>query len=70
MSTYDATIVSGNTRQLPGACPWCSSSHSGVVHGGPCPRVRAIEYHPSGGVKRVEFFGDQTDASAEKRRPT
>jgi hypothetical protein len=41
--------------RLPGACPWCSSPGQSVSHGGMCPLVRNIEYHPWGGVKRVEF---------------
>jgi hypothetical protein len=31
-------------------CPYCGESH-GVL----CPQVKAIEYFPSGKVKRVEF---------------
>lgn len=32
-------------------CRYC-----GMLHPGPmCPYVRAIEYHPDGSVKRVEF---------------
>jgi hypothetical protein len=26
-----------------------------VWHTGKCPKVKAIEYHPNGGVKRIEF---------------
>ena len=36
------------------ACPWCSDHHSGR-----CPMVKAIEYHPNGTVKRVEFVSDE-----------
>lgn len=32
-------------------CWWC-----GTIHGVTCPRVKALEYHPDGRVKRVEFF--------------
>jgi hypothetical protein len=40
----------------PGGCPWCSSTLNIVLHGGgPCPRVKSIEYHPDGTIKRVEF---------------
>ena len=42
-------------NQIPGACPWCSSTYSATFHSGRCPKVRAIEYHPDGRVKRVEF---------------
>ena len=38
-----------------GICPWCSAGNIRVAHGGPCPYVKAIEYHPNGTVKRVEF---------------
>jgi hypothetical protein len=31
-------------------CRWC-----GAWHGPRCPTVQAIEYHPDGTVKRVEF---------------
>jgi hypothetical protein len=31
-------------------CQWC-----GNIHGQRCPEVRAIEYHPDGTIKRVEF---------------
>lgn len=29
--------------------------HCGSYHTGACPRVRAIEYHPNGTVKRIEY---------------
>lgn len=32
-------------------CSWCSG-----IHTGKCPLVKAIEYHPNGIVKRVEFY--------------
>jgi hypothetical protein len=49
--------VSSGVRvaSLLGACPHCSGPYSAIFHGGPCPRIRAIEYHPDGTVKRVEF---------------
>jgi len=31
-------------------CPYC-----GMIHKWKCPLVRAIEYHPNGTIKRVEF---------------
>jgi len=47
----------------PGACPWCSrpSVHHWVFHGGPCPRVKAIDYYPNGSIKRVEFWPEDED---------
>lgn len=35
-------------------CGWCGGYHSGT-----CPKVKAIEYHPDGTVKRVEFISDE-----------
>ena len=37
-------------------CPYCGNIHDGV-----CPKVKAIEYHPNGTVKRVEFHDWKTD---------
>jgi len=34
----------------PAPCPHC-----GMYHNTTCPRIRAIEYHSNGSVKRVEF---------------
>lgn len=31
-------------------CPYCATGHEGA-----CPKVKAIEYHPNGTVRRVEF---------------
>lgn len=47
MSTTSAIGVKG--------CPYCSSESVQVYHTGKCPKVKAIEYHPDGTVKRVEF---------------
>lgn len=33
-------------------CGYCGNH---IQHIGVCPRVKAIEYHPNGSVKRVEF---------------
>lgn len=54
---FDLMSAYGQALSIPGACPYCSTPHSGVIHGGPCPRVKAIEYHPNGSVKRVELWG-------------
>ena len=51
----DAMTAAGNAMQIPGACPYCSGPFNAVLHGGACPRVKRIEYHPSGGVKSVEL---------------
>lgn len=39
----------------PAGCPHCSGQMSQVYHDGPCPRVKAIEYYPTGAIKRVEY---------------
>jgi len=31
-------------------CQYC-----GMTHKGTCPRIRAIEYHDNGTIKRIEF---------------
>lgn len=31
-------------------CRYC-----GMIHGPKCPSIKAIEYHPDGTVKRIEF---------------
>ena len=31
-------------------CPYCTNHHEGI-----CPMVKAIDYHPNGSIKRVEF---------------
>ncbi len=36
---------------MPRQCGWC-----GMIHGPRCPSVKAMEFHPDGTVKRVEFF--------------
>lgn len=51
----DGLAAAGHAYNIPGACPHCSGAYNAVYHGGPCPRVKAIEYHPNGAVKRVEF---------------
>jgi hypothetical protein len=36
---------------MPRQCGYC-----GMIHGPKCPTVKAMEFHPNGSVKRVEFF--------------
>ncbi len=31
--------------------------HCGMYHNGTCPKIKAIEYHPDGTVKRIEYHG-------------
>lgn len=39
----------------PEYCRWCSDDCQKISHGGPCPRVESIEYHPNGTIKKVTF---------------
>jgi len=43
------------TWPTPNACRWCGSYHNTA-----CPKVKAIEYHRDGSVKRVEFHDQPT----------
>lgn len=43
-------VSSPNLSNVSTACPHC-----GMHHATTCPLVKAIEYHPDGSVKRVEF---------------
>lgn len=36
-------------------CGWCSGNGRTVYHQGQCPRVKSIEYHQDGTIKKVEF---------------
>lgn len=47
-STYHPWDTVAN-HALP-RCMWCHGYHTGT-----CPKVRSIEYHPNGSIKRVEF---------------
>ncbi len=38
------------------SCRYCGES---VSHAGICPRIKAIEYHPDGSIRRVEFLDNQ-----------
>lgn len=38
------------------AVPTCAHCGSPSPHQGQCPRIKAIEYHENGTVKRVEYF--------------
>lgn len=38
-----------------GTCGFCSSATNYVFHQGRCPQIKAIEYHPDGTIKRIEF---------------
>jgi hypothetical protein len=40
-------------------CRWC-----GIVHIGVCPLVKALDFHPDGTVKRVEFHAPMRPGAA------
>ena len=42
--------LSGDSTSVVHGCPYC-----GWIHEGVCQRIRAIEYHPDGTIKRMEF---------------
>lgn len=45
------------------SCSYCGMYHPGIA----CPRVKAIEYHANGTVKRVEFHeAGPTSVQGEK----
>lgn len=58
-ATHEASTQPSYThvdlRSMPGACGWCSTDWQAVIHSGPCPKVKAIEYDNYGHIKRVEF---------------
>ena len=43
-------------------CPYCAAES----HQGTCPRIKVIEYHLDGTIKRIEFFSiaDQYPATS------
>lgn len=46
--------------------------HCGLLHGNLCPAVAALEYHPDGSLKRVEFrdaFASRVRFEFEPARP-
>ena len=67
MSESNSTS-SPDLSRMAGACGYCSTPSQAIVHGGPCPRVRAIEYHPNGSIKRVEFNAEQPQVSIAGQR--
>lgn len=33
-----------------------SCKHCEMIHGGVCPKIKAIEYYPDGSIRRVEYY--------------
>jgi len=50
MQTWNPPVQMSTASSIGHLCPYCGMGHSGV-----CSRVRAIEYHENGAVRRVEF---------------
>ena len=38
------------------SCPYCGPN---VYHSGQCPRVKSVEFHPDGTVKRYELWPEK-----------
>ncbi len=53
------TFTGPESLTIAGACSWCSSYGQSVLHVGVCPKVAAIEYHPSGQIKEIRFHPDE-----------
>lgn len=47
-----------------GKCPYCDMMHTGI-----CWKVAAIEYHPDGSTKRVEFHGPPQLGGSVENKP-
>lgn len=43
---------------MPESCPHCGSTEHGMFA---CPRIKSIEYHPGGGVKKIELHEDKPE---------
>lgn len=37
------------------ACPYCSGPYDIFHYGRLCPKIKSVEYYPTGKLKRVEF---------------
>jgi hypothetical protein len=45
-------------------CPYCSNESFKVYHPGKCPKVKSIEYHENGTIKKVEFFEEMINGES------
>ena len=54
MTSQNWSPPSGTASGDGGMCQHCGMGHTGA-----CPRVKTIEYHQNGTVKRVEYFEPQ-----------
>lgn len=46
-------------------CPHC-----GLMHETTCPRIRSVEYHENGTIKRIEFHAPQPVSAAPMQAPS
>ncbi len=54
---YEVAQTDWHYQALPSTC-----GHCGCVHvNQQCPRIKAIEYHPNGTVKRIEYHTPTTE---------
>ncbi len=44
--------LSPQQRRQRAACPWCDGVHPPER----CPRIKSIEYHDNGAIRKIEFF--------------
>jgi len=47
-------------------CPYCSTPNNYVYHYGPCPKIKSIEYYPSGTIKKIEYKDPVEELKGEK----
>ena len=50
---------------IPKTCDYCGMIHLFTT----CPRIRAIEYHENGAIKRVEFHEPRVTATGDPNAP-
>lgn len=53
--------LTGRTK-MPESCPYCGSTDHRMTQ---CPRVKSVEYHPGGGVKKVELHDEKPEVSQQ-----
>ena len=53
MQDGEGLIMETTTTYSVVICPHCGSNHNTNAQ---CPKIKAIEYHENGTIKRVEYF--------------
>jgi hypothetical protein len=43
--------------------------HCGGYHNGACPRIKSVEYHPNGTVRRIEYHDTRGSAALPTPSP-